>query len=71
MGDELEATTAFCAKYGITHVGIWARTMLGQDKLSELKREGDDRRVSREQPDTYRVVAACRLGRLTGVAHHK
>ena len=21
----------------ITHVGIWARTMLGQDKLSELK----------------------------------
>jgi len=37
MGDELEATTAFCAKYGITHVGIWARTMLGQDKLSELK----------------------------------
>ena len=37
MGDELEATTAFCAKYGITHVGIWARTMLGQDELSELK----------------------------------
>ena len=29
MGDELEATTAICAKYGITHVGIWARTMLG------------------------------------------
>ena len=50
MGDELEATTAFCAKYGITHVGIWARTMLGQDKLSELKEMTAEYHESRPIP---------------------